>query len=431
MKVLTFTCIVRFASWAVGQLEIPGLAQSRQVTSEKPAHYSVVTLGTLGGGMSDSNNINRELQVIGDAKLPGDALTHAVLWSDGRKIDLGTLGGPNSIGWGITESGDVSVQAETSVPDPFKEDFCGYGDGLTCRMFVWHDGRKFVLPTLGGNNSASEEMNNRGQVAGYTETGKSDPRCVAPQVLSIQAVVWEKDGQVRRLPPLAGDAFAGAFGINDRGDVAGLSGVVCAQSLAAAAHAVLWRDGRAINLGSLGGKMGNFPEAINNRGQVVGFADLPGDQTNHAFLWQGGVMSDLGTLPGDSSSAAFRINDEGQVTGTSCDSSGNCRAFLWQGGVMADLNSLIPAHSGLQLLYANVGSGKGQEITGDAYVQSTGETRAYVAIPTERGRGAPGLSWAARGEDASRKLMLPVRIRKLLADRLGFRRFDRRFMSRT
>ena len=50
---------------------------------------------------------------------------------------------------------------------------------------------------------------------------------------------------------------------------------------------------------------------INNRGQVVGFSDLPNDNNGaspnfHAFLWTSRHgMQDLGTLPGGSASAGF------------------------------------------------------------------------------------------------------------------------------
>src|SRR6202030_2747774 len=93
--------------------------------------------------------------------------------------------------------------------------------------------------------------------------------------------------------------------------------------------------------------------AINNRGQVVGFSDLPGDATFHAFFWENGVMTDLGTLPGDFSSLASGINNEGQVVSTSCDQNGNCRVFLWEIGVMTDLNGLISQGSSLYLRMAS------------------------------------------------------------------------------
>ncbi len=46
--------------------------------------------------------------------------------------------------------------------------------------------------------------------------------------------------------------------------------------------------------------MNNVAFGINNLGQVAGLSGVPGDATAHAFLWQDGMMTDLGTLPGDS-----------------------------------------------------------------------------------------------------------------------------------
>jgi probable HAF family extracellular repeat protein len=53
--------------------------------------------------------------------------------------------------------------------------------------------------------------------------------------------------------------------------------------------------------------------AINNRGQVIGTSNLAGNQTHHAFLWEGS-LTDLGTLGGDNSEA-YWINDAGEIVG--------------------------------------------------------------------------------------------------------------------
>ncbi len=111
-------------------------------------------------------------------------------------------------------------------------------------------------------------------------------------------------------------------------------------------HALLWDNGKVIDLGSLGGTgtygAGNIAYDINNQGQVVGTSDLKGDTTFHGFLWtmERGIQ-DLGTLSGDVASASVSINDAGSVVGLSLDASGNPRPFLWVKGGMTDLNTRI------------------------------------------------------------------------------------------
>jgi probable HAF family extracellular repeat protein len=77
------------------------------------------------------------------------------------------------------------------------------------------------------------------------------------------------------------------------------------------------------DLGTFGGTLSNG-NAINNRGQVAGGADLVGGTVSHPFLWQAGVLHDLGTLGGSNNNGADSINDLGQVVGVS-----GGRPFLW------------------------------------------------------------------------------------------------------
>jgi probable HAF family extracellular repeat protein len=150
---------------------------------------------------------------------------------------------------------------------------------------------------------------------------------------------------------LPGDSDGAATAINDRGDVVGISGI-CDQAVGrdTARHMVLWKQGRAIDLGNIGGDIWNTPMAINEPGDVVGFANtLPGEGFNvHAFYrdHRGGPPIDLGVLPGDSTSQGLGINNHGQVVGLSCGAgSGGCHAFLWQDGVMVDLDKIAPGHA--------------------------------------------------------------------------------------
>ena len=54
--------------------------------------------------------------------------------------------------------------------------------------------------------------------------------------------------------------------------------------------------------------------AINNSGEVTGWASVTGNSTPHAFLYSNGFIQDLGTLEG-TRSAGFAINASGQIAG--------------------------------------------------------------------------------------------------------------------
>jgi probable HAF family extracellular repeat protein len=98
------------------------------------------------------------------------------------------------------------------------------------------------------------------------------------------------------------------------------------------------------DLGTLGGTSSEA-FGINNLGEVVGDANLPGDGVAHAFLYSGGVMHDLGTLGGTFNQAAA-INDLGQVVGEAMIAGGAYHAFIYSNGTMQDLGTLGGTQSG-------------------------------------------------------------------------------------
>jgi hypothetical protein len=51
-----------------------------------------------------------------------------------------------------------------------------------------------ALPILGGGNGAAFGINNRGQVAGEAEKDVADPTCVSPQVRQYKPVIWDREG---------------------------------------------------------------------------------------------------------------------------------------------------------------------------------------------------------------------------------------------
>jgi probable HAF family extracellular repeat protein len=362
-------------------------AQGKADRKTELSHYKVKDLGTLGGSFSISFGVNNAGDAGGAANVPGE-YQHAFLWRRGHMYDLGTLGGFNSNSGAPNGQDELAIVSETSSPDPLGENFCAYGTGLTCLAAIWREGGLHPLPTLGGSNGQGYNVNDRGKVAGVSEIGTHDSKCPWPQVLDFEATVWDADGHAHELRPLPGDTVGFALNMNNRGQVAGSTGT-CDNTalfpLQVGPHAVLWDNGKPIDLGSLGGAMVSTAAVVNNLGVVVGASDLPGDNAIHSFMWtKEGGMKDLGTVGTDSSSFAAGLNDAGQVVGGSCEPnlSGNCRAYLWQDGQMVDLNTLIEGNTSLYLIQA-MGLSNSGDIVGLAFDSNSGQPHAFLATPID------------------------------------------------
>jgi probable HAF family extracellular repeat protein len=108
-----------------------------------------------------------------------------------------------------------------------------------------------------------------------------------------------------------------------------------------------------IDLGTLGGTY-SVANGISNDGWVSGISTLRGDTAQHAFLWRRGRMIDLGTLGGPNSNNYFLPNDWGEVVGPSETSNPDplgedycgfgthliCLPFVWWSGIMIPLPTL-------------------------------------------------------------------------------------------
>jgi probable HAF family extracellular repeat protein len=262
-------------------------------------------------------------------------LEHSFEWKDGHLTDLGALPGNNSSAvFEVNGSGTGVGVSETAVTDP-------YTGGASINAVMFKNGRVINLGTLpGGYESQANDINDLGQVSGFASNGIPDQYSLSPVFpwgTQARSFIWQ-NGVMRDIGTLGGpDAVS--VTMNARGQITGYSYTNSAANPATGIPTVdpfLWQNGHMRDLGTLGGTFG-MPNWLNNAGDVAGTSDLAGDQTNHPFLWNGSKMIDLGTLGGANGSASW-VSDAGDVAGSADLAAGHHHAFLWQSGHMRDLS---------------------------------------------------------------------------------------------
>jgi probable HAF family extracellular repeat protein len=368
-------------------------------------HGDVTNLSALPGGdnCSVATSINDHGEIAGTSEngefdpVLGLTELRAVVWKDGTIDDLGTLGGNYSTGDGINKWGQVVGAALNAVPDPFSYlefGIAGSPNGTQTRAYLWENGVMHDLNTLGGPDAVALFINERGQVAGFSYTNSTANPIVQPfqpGMPTIHPFAWTREGGMRDLGSLGGTVGyvnCECGGFNNRGQFVGVSTLPGDLD----AHPFLWDGDKLIDLfaDSIGGNP-LIASDIDDAGEVVGTAIFPKRPVG-AFLWKDGVAVDLGTVDGDGCSLARAINSRGQVVGQSfaCDES-TLHSFLWENGSIVDLNKLIPRDSNLELVDPMSINDRGEIAgiglpPGCSFVEDTACGHAFVLIPCERDR---------------------------------------------
>jgi probable HAF family extracellular repeat protein len=464
ITLISFLAVLAMPFGVVGQVN------PKQNSMAEHHHYKLVNLGTFGGPLNYANGDDLLVQYLGSAQDINNAgmitgwadtstpdpypnfcfnedcyVSHAFQWQHGSIRDLGALpGGASSATSWISANGLIAGASQNGETDPLLP---GFPEN---RAVLWVNGKIIDLGTLpeGGYESGAEAVNSRGQVVGWALNTVPDLFMDLnsslynfyepyPYPYQTRAFLWQ-DGVMQDLGTLGTGADAFAMGINEQGQVIGISYTNSTPSEVVTECSTvgpvptqdpfLWENGKMTDLGSLGGTCG-YPNWLNNERQVVGSSNLAGDQSEHAFLWtKAKGMQDLGTLGGSYSDASM-INEFGVVAGGSTLGDSQFDAFLWDGkmhdlgaldgcsfalainnadqvvgnwggpqckegaflwengGPMVDLNTLVSSASGLSVAAAFLINNLGEIVGSSADV--TGNLYAMLLIPCDENH--PGI----------------------------------------
>lgn len=249
------------------------------------------------------------------------------LWQNGAMTAMPTLGGNNGAVNQINKNGEMAGLAETATPDPT----CPAPQVLQFKPVMWASGKIHELVTLDGDrDGAAFAINDSGQVAGASGQCSAFSSSILENLQPLHALLWQGDS-VTDLGNLGGtgQGFGNlALNLNNQGQVVGQSDL----SGDANFHAFLWTQQAGIkDLGTLTGDVNSVALGINDTGEIVGLS-LDANFDPHPYLWQNGVMTNLNSLiPANSPLyllLACSINSSGEIVGLAVNSSGEAHGYL-------------------------------------------------------------------------------------------------------
>lgn len=298
--------------------------------------------------MSTLSNL-RNFWILSITTIVLACFSNAAAQASYKVTDLGTEGNDNlgcamSLNqWGWTEIMAQNVEAG-QVDNIF-------GKLLSGRALIDAGGFKFDLGTLGGSNTSMNwgQINDFGQIVGFSETNVPDPNgedvCGFGTHLECHPFLWEFF-HMSALPTLGGNNGE-ASAINNRGQIAGFAETAtedsgCPPNLIR--MPVLWENGSPRPLPTVDDDPDGFAFGINDQGQAVGDSGNCSGTVIHAVSWENGTASQLPDF-GNGSIAQY-VNGRGQIAGIVGSADGTTQyGALWQNGVLTSLG-LLPGDFG-------------------------------------------------------------------------------------
>lgn len=322
--------------------------------------YTYVDLGTLGGPESVAYGLNDARQVVGWSHIQGCDLDgvpcrRAYVWQNGVMTNLGLLAGDEeSFARAINESGLVVGTSESDIV---------FGSG-TFHAFSWSGGVMTPLPTLGQDVSFAHDVNDAGVIAGHTQNASFLDR----------AVTWQ-NGVIDEIGATETHSRNRAYGVSEAGRVVGF-----AWELFQPNDAILL-DGAWVTIGGFGQFQNAEAYDVNDAGQVVGLQAFPSGSW-HAAVWdeqQGAIDAGVLPLTDFEYGELYDVNESGVAVGRSYTGTvpQQSRAVIWDGNALLDLNDFLPAGFNGVLWEAREINELG-DIAGTAVVD--GKFRAFLMV---------------------------------------------------
>jgi uncharacterized membrane protein len=188
--------------------------------------------GSAGALESGARGINDRGEIVGYARRPETGFhARGVIWENGvmRSLNL-----PAPAGCTVSACSLSYYSSASAINDDGMISGSAASEDEIVHAVRWlHDGTGAVLATLPGATGSQANMgsiNNRGDVAGYSDVLRNG-------VFTQAATLWTADGRVQALPTLLPSAASSlAMAIGNHGHVAGAASVSELH-----VHAMLWR----------------------------------------------------------------------------------------------------------------------------------------------------------------------------------------------
>ena len=163
--------------------------------------------------------------------------------------------------------------------------------------------------------------------------------------------------------------------INNKGQVVGYSYDIGAP--------FFWDNGTVSEIkSSVSGYVIYNTKALNDSGYVVGYATDTNSWANKAYIWRDGIMDILPLPSGTQQSFAVDINNRGEIVGDLIKNDGTYIHYgmIYRNGMTSDLNELIPDAARCQVNFANKINNLGSIV---ATGMINGETHAMLLTPPD------------------------------------------------